>query len=108
MDLDDELHGSVLSFRIANVVGLLLNDNSHTEIDVSQNSNLKFVFDDNNILRRISTRNFIQFEKIDVSKNAQLNIFSIEGNPGNVFSLVRCNCLIFPLHGVRMKPFHIP
>ncbi|MGB5319390.1 hypothetical protein [Eudoraea sp.] len=65
----------------------MLNDNSHTEIDVSQNSILKFVFDDNNMLRRINIRNFSQFEKIDVSKNAQLNIFSIEGNPGKFIQL---------------------
>lgn len=92
LNLDNELDGSVLSDNINEVMDLLLNekgisdltgiegftnlynlwlnDNTISEIDLSQNNMVKFIFIENNNLSGIQVNNMPNLEKLEVSGNA--------------------------------------
>jgi len=91
LNLDNELDGSVLSDNIDEVMDLILNekgisdltgiegftnlynlwlnDNTISEIDLSQNNMVKFIFIENNNLSEIQVNNMPNLEKLEVSGN---------------------------------------
>jgi len=98
LNLDDEEDGSVLTSSIENIadliiedkgitilsgiedftslVGLWARDNMLTSLNVSQNSNLKFMVAPNNLLTSLNVTNLAMLERIQVENNelAQLDI----------------------------------
>lgn len=112
LNLDNELDGSVPTENIEDVMDLVLNekgisdltgiegftnlynlwlnDNQLTEIDLSQNNRVKFIFLENNNISGIDVRNMPNLEKlelkgnsvseIDVTNNQQLQFLILDGN----------------------------
>ncbi|MFC4634136.1 hypothetical protein ACFO3O_09480 [Dokdonia ponticola] len=92
LNLDNELDGSVLSDNIDEVMDLILNekgisdltgiegftnlynlwlnDNAISEIDLSQNNMVKFIFIENNNLSEIQVSTMPNLEKLELSGNA--------------------------------------
>ena len=112
LNLDNELDGSVITENIEDVIDLVLNekgisdltgiedftnlynlwlnDNTISEIDLSQNNRVKFIFIENNNLSEIQVSNMPNLEKlelsgnavsaIDVSNNQQLQFLILDDN----------------------------
>ncbi|WP_299679798.1 hypothetical protein [uncultured Dokdonia sp.] len=117
LNLDNELDGSIPTENIEDVMDLVLNekgisdltgiegftnlynlwlnDNQLSEIDLSQNNRVKFIFVENNAISEIDVSNLPNLEKlelggntiseIDVTNNQQLQFLILDGN--NVTSL---------------------
>ncbi len=112
LNLDNELDGSVVTENIEDVMDLVLNekgisdltgiedftnlynlwlnDNTISEIDLSQNNRVKFIFIENNNLSEIAVTNMPNLEKLelsgntistlDVSNNQQLQFLILDDN----------------------------
>lgn len=100
LNLDNELDGSVVTANIEDVMDLILNekgisdltgiegftnlynlwlnDNMISEINLSQNNRVKFIFMKNNTLSEIQVNNIANLEKLELSGNSisSLNVSS--------------------------------
>ncbi|GGG39094.1 hypothetical protein GCM10011344_44960 [Dokdonia pacifica] len=119
LNLDNELDGSVPTENIEDVMDLVLNekgisdltgiegftnlynlwlnDNQLSEIDLSQNNRVKFIFLENNSISTIDVSNMPNLEKlelkgntiseIDVTTNQQLQFLILDGNNINALDV---------------------